>query len=266
MQNFKVTAVAAVALAAFASTSHADLKYTQTTKSSVGMGGSSVTQMIRPGAQRTETQINMGSMKMTYTTLLLCKPRQEYRIDDTAKVYTVIPSLAARSAAGKGSASAGKSGTGKMVMTYAVQSLGQEKVAGRSAAHYKVTTKMESSGCAGNSKTNMVTEYWVADIKGASACAFDPASYTPYVPPAGGCKITFQTKGDVAALRKIFSGLVVRMKMNMGSVVSTTEITSLSQAKLPDSLFKIPADYKKVSEQEFQKIQSQAMAHSMSNG
>jgi hypothetical protein len=40
----------------------------------------------------------------------------------------------------------------------------------------------------------------------------------------------------------------------------------LSQAKLGDELFTIPADFKKVSPEEFQKAQSEAMVKAMQAG
>ncbi len=271
MKNYKIhAALLAAAFAVSGVSARADLKYTQTTSlGNGGAGSSSVTRMVRPGNERTETVINLGKVKMTTVTISTCKPKQEVRLDDSLKIYTVVDATgsASTSSAGAASASSGKGKTGKQILTYSLKDLGGEKVAGYQTRHYKVTMKSETSGCLGDRKSTTTMEMWVANIKNTVACAGTAANYG--IPPAvyGGCKVTTVIKGDTAGMKKIGGGMTVRMKMYSGTtVVSTTEVSDVSQAKLSASLFKVPAGYKKVSEQDFQKAQSEAMAAAMANG
>jgi hypothetical protein len=252
-------------------TAHADIKYTMVMKMADGKVANSTTKYVRQGAQRDETNISMGPVQMKQVSLRLCEKDQYIQLDPKLKIYAVLD----QSAGGGGSATGGTPGkpasapaTGKMTVTTNVKELAPETIAGFKTRHYMITMSMVSSGCAGNSNTNMKSEIWVADIKDASPCkaeGFDPKNYAG--PGRSDCKITYEQKGDVAAVSKAYNGLIMRMKMYDGDkVTATQEVTMLSQAKLDNDPFVIPADYKKVSSLEFQQAQSRAMMEAMTTG
>lgn len=83
----------------------------------------------------------------------------------------------------------------------------------------------------------------------------------------GDCKVQVELKGDSDKFLNINKGLILRQKMYNGNMpLMTTEVTSLSQAKLGDELFTVPADFKKVSAEEFQKAKTEAMVKAMQAG
>lgn len=235
--------------------------------------GKSVTlRAVKANAERSEIRTKFGAMEMNQITLRLCDKNQEVRLDPSLKMYTSRPlrnTAAVKAANGKAAnAVAGGQETGKVVSTYAVQELAGEEVAGFKTRHYLISTKLQMSGCVGNSDIDTKVEIWVADIKDASACADSISTAEAYAAAAKeSCQVTYEQKGDVAAYAKAYNGLIVRQKIYNGDqVLMTTEMTSLSQAKLDDTLFTIPGDYKKVSEEEFQRAQSQAMMEAMIKG
>jgi len=275
-----------VAAGSIAGSAHADLKYTTV----IGMGGAegkaggqgatgiSITTAIKQGAQRTETITNMGPVKMNQIELTFCDNRKRIRLEPSLKIYTTGSMDGSGDGAGDNAgapavgANAGEAkeqaGTGKIITTATVQDLGEETIATFKTRHYMLNNRLQTSGCAGNSDTTMKMEVWVADIREPNACkggSENPIEATR--PSTSGCKITFETHGDTAAHAKAFDGLIMRMKMYNGDKATTVrEITMLSQAKLEDDLFTVPADYKEVSAEEFQKAQTQAMMKSMMDG
>lgn len=259
----------------------ADLKTTTRTVMGEGsrddmtLGASTFTRYVRAGAERSETSIAMGAMKINTVALHICDPSQDVQLDPNLKIYALLPQDNAASAGARthGDATAkdektkDEKTTGKVVITYGVKDLGEAIVAGWNTRHYLVASHMERSGCIGDGATDSKTEYWIADIKDANPCK-DATPKVPMMPVDANekCRIETVTKGDVAAYGKIFGGLVVRQKMYNGdALLMTVEVTSLSQAKLDDALFEIPKDYKKVSPEEFQKQQSAAMVKAMTS-
>jgi hypothetical protein len=257
-----------------ASPSHADIKYTQVMKMADGTPANSITKYVKQNAERTETNMKFGPVEMKTISIRLCEKNQSFKIDPRLKIYTLENSgsgagetgAAQNGASAKPAGNTGAAGTGKMTVTSTVQDLGTGKVAGFETRHYMITSKMQSSGCAGNSSLDSKMEVWVADIRDAVPCQQNGPNYAEM---AGGnsrsdCKIAFEQKGDTAAISKVYSGLVMRMKMYNGNqVIATQEVSMLSQAKLDDEPFAVPADYKQVSEQEFQQAQQRAMMEAM---
>ena len=254
----------------------ADIKYTKETRMGDAAGQNGVntpmnksTTYVKQGFERTDTTTQYGTVPMTDVALTLCEKKQLVRLNPKLKVYTVAPldwgQTATADDATKGTPDKDTRGTGKMVVTYALQDLGEETVAGFKTRHYMINMRMQSSGCAGDGDNSTKMEVWVADIKNANACTpqgLDPKAW------AGAyrqdCKITYEQKGDVAAVTKAYSGLIMRLKMYNGDkVMMVQEITMLSQAKIDDAPFVIPADYKQVSEQEYHQMQTQAMMQAM---
>jgi hypothetical protein len=242
---------------------HADLKYTTETEIAgmpAGVPKSTMVRMVKPNLERIETVQKIGPASIQTVMLRDCKKNQSIQLDPQLKIYTVMPALldsnGRMSTRGSGGAS-----TGKMSITYAVKDLGSETIINRKTRHYSVAFTMQSSGCAGTGKISSKQEIWVSDVRGASPCKFD----RDMIPGMAAvthrnCKIKVETKGDAKKYGVIMDGLILRQKTyNGNTLLSTQEVTALSQSKLNDSLFKVPAGYKKVSPQEFQKLRSKAM-------
>ena len=252
----------------------ADIKYTQVMRMAEDAGNknqqplNSTTKYVRQGAERMETTMQMGPVKMQNISIRLCEKKQTIKIEPRLKIYTIAedapakPAGATTAADKPTEAKTNKSGTGKMIITTNVQDLGEEEIAGFKTRHYMLTMRMQSSGCAGDSDNTMKMEIWTADIRDAVPCEQTGVDYKSMLGTSAKptCQIDFEQKGDVAAVTKAYTGLVMRMKMYNGDKVSMIqEVSMLSQAKLTDDPFTIPAGYKQVSEEEFQKAQSQAM-------
>jgi hypothetical protein len=275
----------AVAAACFLSVgvAHSDVKYTQAMRMP-GVGGAftagdgaplnSTTTWIKKGAQRVEMSQQIGAFKWQEATLTLCEKRQSIRLDETLKIYTVSSldgsssttvSAGAKSTAAK--AADAKPSTGKVTMTVSVKNLGEETVAGRKARHYMISTRYQMSGCAGNGDNTSKMEIWVTDYQLPDFnCGDKPGDWRGYVRASDSCSITSEQKGDVAAWQAAYKGLVVKMKMydQAGTKeVMTQEMTALSEAKLDDTLFTVPAGFKQVSAKEYDDARQQAMMKGM---
>jgi hypothetical protein len=79
-----------------------------------------------------------------------------------------------------------------------------------------------------------------------------------------GCKMTYVLKGDWQKATALLNGMIVREKMYAnGAVAVNQELTDYSSAALPDSLFAPPAEYRKVTLEEFNQAVQQKMMHNM---
>lgn len=275
--SWKRVVIAACGMLGACSAANADIKYT-TEMTMEGMGDAmpkTIThRAVKPNFEREEIRQTIGTYQMNNVTIRECGKKQTIKLDPGLKIYTVVPD----GEAGAGIMPDGKPKpqnqkkeprTGHMVMTYAIQDLGEEEVAGFKTRHYMIDTEMTSSGCAGNGTTKLKQEIWVSDIRDANPCPADssPSSISDAMSRSD-CKITVETKGDYARYGEIYKGLILRQKTYNGDkVMMTTEVTMLSQAKFEDdTLFAVPADYKQVSEKEFQNAQTQAMMKAMMSG
>lgn len=255
----------------------ADLKHTRETRMGQDPKAApmqAITTYVRKNARREEMRQSYGPVQMNSVTLTLCEKKQSIRLDPKLKIYTVaslddngmpIPDAPATPAP----RDTDPAGTGKVVMTTSVKDLGEETIAGFKTRHYMITNQIQMSGCVGDTNTNTKMEIWVADIREPMACETGDGDVSKaYSSMKPNCKVTFEQKGDKDAYSKAFNGMIVRMKMYNGDkVMMIQDTTSLSQAKIEDdSLFTVPADYKKVSDDEFQKAQSKAMMDAMMSG
>jgi len=116
----------------------------------------------------------------------------------------------------------------------------------------------------------MKMEVWSAPIKTLvcperfSETGTEPGKATP---ASGGCDVTYEMHGDMTKLRGMFEGMIVRMKYYQGDkVVFTQDLREYSTAKLDDSLFTVPDDYKEVSSDEYNKAQMDDMKDRMMHG
>lgn len=242
------------------------------TPASAPMPGIRTTTFVKDMRERVETDMNMGPMQMHQVALTLCDKHQSIKMDDALKIYTVAPIGVAsfgppsRPDAHRHQMPEGKPGVGHVTMTFNIQDIGMEKVAQLNAHHYKISIRTQTTGCIGSADTSMAIEEWVADAKGGLNCP-ERYSESRVVPNANGCQITYDMKGDWQKLRDIQGGMVVREKIYNGDkVMMTSDMRAYSEAALDDSLFAVPADYKEVSEKDFDKAEADAMRKSMMGG
>jgi len=255
---------------------HADIKYTQTM--TVG-GDQDATPMMRsahyvaPGKERNETEMSMGNFKSKEAIVTICQPYQTIHIDDALKIYAIDDNTSSEPGVppmmGNRGQSHEKAGTGKIAVNVKVTDLKPEKVAGWDTEHYMVEMHTQNSGCVGDGSSDMKMELWVADVKDAHGCK-QHVDYGALLGrrEGGKCKVTYETTGNFARLAGIWDGLVMRQKMydKDGKVIMIQEITSLSQAKLDDSIFAVPQGYTKLSIEDYNKQRQQAMMQAMMGG
>jgi hypothetical protein len=274
-------------LCTLAGAARADLNWTEVTNMGANRGQMSMTttKWAKKDAQRSETTIAVGPMKIVNVSIERCDEGKRYEIAPDLKMYTVQPLTGSGLAfgnpmAGMGNPMAGMMGraprpdtgpkqSGTSDIEYNLQDLGTEKIADVDTHHYALSMKITSTGCAGNGTHEVKFETWVADIPMPAPClapsAEDAAKAASMVQSSCDVKTTF--KGDTTALSKAFSGLVMRWKMNMGQQGDMVrEVTMLSRAEQPDDKFTVPADWKQVSPQEFQQAKARAMMQSMMGG
>lgn len=274
-----------LSLCSLAGSARADLNWTETMNMGANRGqfSMSTTKWAKKDAQRSETTIAVGPMKIVNIEIERCDEGKKYQIAPDLKIYCVQPLTGSslvfgNPMAGMGGPMAGMMGrpvpqapkqSGTSEIEYTLEDLGTEKVADVDTHHYGVSMKITSTGCAGNGTHEVKFETWVADIPMPAPClapsAEDAAKAASMVQPSCDVKTTF--KGDVTALGKAFNGLIMRWKMNMGRQGDMIrEVTMLSRAEQADDKFALAADWKEVSPQEFQQAKSRAMMQSMMGG
>lgn len=255
-------------------TARADVKYT--TEMSMVQGGkltpfSTTTTWMKAGLQRTDSQQRLGQFHQSESVVTHCAKREQLRFDSNLKAYTTQPlgqgtSSVANLPGSHADRHPGKSGTGKIIMTATVKLLGREKIAGRVTRHYRITQRIQSSGCAGTSDTTMKSEIWVADAALPNvSCSNSPADWKQAYNTRGNCKLTFEQRGDTRAYQAAYKGLLMKTVMFgvAGKAISQMKITNLSFAALNASAFKAPANYKKLSHTEYDKARQDAMIAGM---
>jgi len=276
--------------ALFAVPVQADIKYTQVTSMPMGSGQgdkeamqplSTITTYVRQGEQRTDTTQQMGPAKLSETILNFCEKKKSVRMDPALKIYTT-GSAGTGSDAGDSATQTGKDpeaketntakkGTGKLISTISLQDLGVETVAGYKARHYMITNRLQTSGCAGNSDFTTKQEIWMADVP-MPEFSCGPSLVTTEVPGQASredCVTTYEQKGDVQVYSNALKGIVVKMKMydaKTNKVTMAQETTMVSLAKLEDGDFAIPAGFRQVSGEEYEKARQQAMMKAITGG
>ena len=271
MKKFLTLAIVATA----AVSAHADVKYTSET--SMMQNGkmtpfSSTTTWMKAGLLRTDSAQTIGKFRSNESNITRCAKREEISFDPGLKIYT-IDSLkngkSSRAVAGVAAAgNMGKPGVGKMIMTVNVKFLGKEKIAGRLARHYRIAQQMQSSGCIGTMNTSIKSEIWVADVTLPTVtCGISATDWMQaYKSNGGGCKITFEQRGDTKAMAAAYKGLVMKSLMfdAQGKAISQTQIKSISFANLDAKAFNAPANYEKQSRADYSKSRQDAMIAGMS--
>ena len=265
---------------------HADMQWTEvmTVDSPQTAGnpgfGISTTKWAKKDAQRTETTMKMGPLNMVSAEITRCDEGQTYQILPDQKIYTAAP-LSAVGAfmpampqypgmGGRGGRPAAPeaAGTGTSNINTTLKDLGAEKIIGIDTEHYQLTMTTVSTGCAGNGTQTIQMETWVADIPAPVPCLAptpeDASKAAAQIGSACDVKTTFS--GDVTGMKKVFGGFLMKMKVTSGKGSFTKEVTMLSRADQPDAPFALGADWKKVSDSEFQTAKRNAMIKSMMAG
>lgn len=254
-------------------TARADVQYT--TEMSMMQGGkltpfSTTTTWIKAGLQRTDSQQNLGMVRQSESTILRCAKREQLRFDPSLKIYAVEPVGANGTVGGSTpGARSGKPGVGKIIMTSKVKFIGREKIAGRVARHYQITQRMQSTGCAGNSDTTLKSEIWVADATlPVVSCGPSAGDWKQGYNAGGGCKISFEQRGDTKAFQAAYKGLLMKSITYDASGKPTMQmrITKLSFANLSPKSFEAPAGFKKQSRADYDKTRQDAMIAAMTKG
>jgi hypothetical protein len=263
-----ISAVAGIGIG----TAQADIQYTQETRMAGETGGQPFSKMViykRPGAERTETTHNFSGRERRSVTITQCAKKELYTLDPELKLYYVTPMVqstpANKPVAVK--AAAGQK-TGTMTMTLvSLRSLGVQKIGQFNTRGYEVVTRMQTTGCMGNSDRTFKQQIWVAPeaslASGRDGCNDMTANYDT---GANSCKNTMIRKGNWAGFEKVTRGLQVRSRIfkdGGNTVQMETQTSKVSRAKLPGTLFAVPAGFRRVSTTEFQQAQSQALMESM---
>lgn len=241
------------------------------------------TTAVKEGAQRKESKMEMGPFSINDVTLTLCEKKQLIQIDEGLKIYTISPltgnesgfvnPMAGMKMPGMPGPKPGAPAEGKIVSTVTAEDLGEETVADTPAHHWKITIQNEKSGCAGKGTDTTKMEVWVANFDEPVFCP-DSGGSNPVRDLQNAmnpnCKITFESKGDGnEAVTKIFRGLVLRMKIldpKTNKPTMTQEVTQLTRAKQDDALFEVPAGFREVKADEYQRLKSQAMMQKLFQG
>jgi len=258
---------------------HADIKYSQT----MTMGGGNEpfmhsTHYIADGKERDDNTMKMGTHESTESRIHLCKTNQRFLVDRALKIYAVEENSANKSNASGTSTNRnnndgdeGKPGEGKVSVNIKITDLPNEKVAGFDTHHFISELHTKTSGCIGNSESTIKMEMWISNIRNATACK-EKAGSIDYAAILGQhhsskCKVTYETTGDATKFNNAWNGIVLRHKMYQnGKLTMVTEVTSLSQAKLDDDVFEVPAGFTKLSEKEYNERRQKAMMEAMMSG
>lgn len=257
----------------------ADIKYTTEMIAASAPEGMPKTKMVRavkPNFERTETQQEIGAYQMQTISIRECGKKETIQLAPNLKLYAVVPDSEGSGMPGMNAPipqkpTAGKATTGKMILTYNIKDLGEETLLGNfKTRRYMTETQTQSSGCAGEGTAKVKQEIWVSDVRDVNPCPQTnghPAASIAQGMSHKNCAVEVETKGDFKKYGEIMNGLILRQKTYDGDkLLMTTEVTSLSQAKLGNELFTAPADFKKVSAAELQKAQSEAMVKAMMAG
>jgi hypothetical protein len=281
MMKYKSTFLAVVlVMCALFAVAHADVKYTIATKytftkSSYGPAGSSEetnTNFVTAEKSRRELVQNYGIYTSKEILIFRCDLHQEFRLDDSLRIYTVsklVPALSTRA-----SPSELKEDIPEMttITNYAIKKLGSEKINGFDTQGYEVITTTHYSGDFGNREGKSTMKWWLADVQGWQSCnEIDsplPASFTHVVNFHGTERRRYTEKntGDVEEMNKLRTKFPVRIegtsehfsKASNEGTIDQNVTSYLPNEKFDSSLFEVPAGYREVSPEEYDKLRSAA--------
>ncbi len=268
----------------------ADLKWTETTSVGAAEGTESAgfaiksTHYMNAEAGRTDTEAKIGPMAMTSREISLCPKKLSLSLLDSAKLYSEAPladgggmmsmpkmpamggMIGGMDAAPKAK---GVKKTGTQTISFSLRDLGTEKILDIPTRHMALDSTVTSTGCAGTGTTKTKMEVWTANFPMPAPClatTFD-GTVKSVANIESDCDVKTTYKGNpTAAVSKLFGGFIMRMKVGMGQSSFTREVTMISRAKLAPDTFQVPADYRKVTPEEFDKARQSAMMKSLMGG
>ena len=239
-------AILLLLIVAAATAARADIKITTR---STAMGRSSQSTVYIKGArQRSESGDNV--------TLMQCDKRRMVMLDSAKKTFTIMPlgAGAAADVAQQAAAARMPSGTsrkgGLVTITSANTDTGErQKMFGYDARHIRSAMTMQSSPDACYPMNmKMESDGWYADLSPQLRCASAPMMGGA-MGAAGRPDCVDQHSFHSTGVTRLGYPLKVTTTMAMPggmNMSTTTEVTDLSNATLPDSLFEIPPDYRQV--------------------
>ncbi len=246
-------AVMGIAAGLMASAAWADVKV-RTKTTTAGHAGES-TVYIKGARQRSEMMLGPG---MSLTNLLQCDQKRTLQINNSCKVYMVMPTEDEAAKEEPAAPPAAKPASGKPrrggVTTFvsaATDTTERKTMFGYVARHLKSNMKSESSpdACT-KSEFRMEADGWYANLSVGLTCSASPGGGMgggPGAPPDCQDRIRFRRSGPspgypLQETRTIYSG--------GQSFTTTTETLELSKAPLDDALFELPAGYREVTSQQ----------------
>ena len=290
-QSRIAAAVVVTGLSLFGATAHADVRYTTVMTVDTGEGrgkgfSSELTYFVKGPRERSESAMNFGQFSMKSVSITQCDSDLEIQIDPASKIYTAhsisggisgfIPSMPMGGFGGPGGRGRARPhvnetpGTGTSDISFENKDLGKEKIGAFDTHHYMLTMHTKTTGCAGNDDSVMKMELWVAPgTLGRLDC---PKRFQSAAPVVGGadespCKTTTHMTGDMSAMRDLFAHLIVKQIIYKDDKpMMTMQLKDYSSAALDPSLFAVPSDFKKVSDQEYGQTQSRNMLRQFQGG
>ncbi len=273
--TFKSTFVSALVLiCALGFVAHADLEYTLVTTYSSAKKApnpkqtpSSYKETDTYYVTNNKSRWEHESGNQTYTakeiSITRCDLNQRFHVDNALKIYTV----SALDAKGKISQPTEKElkenlPTGKIETHYSLQEIGAEKIKGIDTKIYQLKITGKYSGIVAGHGSDYNGKIWVAGLQRNVSCDLPdamPKSYTQ-IEALSTCKrkMIYENTRDVDAMNQLSSKLPLRGIGTAEGQTVSGEVTSISQDKLNDSIFDIPAGYRKVSSDEYENLRSDA--------
>jgi len=204
----------------------ADVKYTIVAKytfakSSYGSAGSveeTNTNFVTAEKSRRELVQNYGIYTSKEILIFRCDLHQEFRLDDSLRIYTaskIVPALSTRASPGELKEDIPEMTT---ITNYAIKKLAPEKINSFDTQGYEVTTMTQYSGDSGNKEGKSTMKWWLADVPGWQSCnEIDsplPASFTHVVNFHGTERRRYTEKntGDVEEMNKLITQFPVRIE------------------------------------------------------
>ncbi len=233
-----------------ASAAWADVKV-RTKTTTAGHAGES-TVYIKGARQRTEMMMGPG---ISLTHLLQCDQKRTVQINNSCKVYLVMPTEEETAKEEPAAPPAAKPPSGKPrrggVTTFVsatTDTAESKSMFGYMARHLKSSMKSESSpdACT-KSEFRLEADGWYANLSVGLTCSASPSAGMgggPGAPPDCQDRIRFRRTGPspgypLQETRTIYSG--------GQSFTTTTETLELSKAPLDAALFELPAGYREVT-------------------
>ncbi len=210
------------------------------------------TTMIKGLRERSETNMSMGGMNMSQTSITQCDLRRTIQINDRARKYMISPMDAdeangASTSAAAGPATGDTSRRGGLVtMTVNTIDTGERKqMFGFTARHLKRTIMSQSSPDAcGQQQMKIETDGWYINLEYGLSC---PTQRPPQRPgmASTGCRDRYQYKQN--GLSNLGYPLVETTTVygadGSATFTMTKEVIELSRQTLDAALFDLPAGY-----------------------